>query len=87
VCDAESAEHAAHIASWHPAVAAEVADWLDAEAAALECEPLEDTGTWRAALSIARAYLGETAPEAGAYPRGEAGSRKSGAPGAEGERR
>lgn len=46
---------AAHIASWHPAVALAVADWLDVVA--------NTSATHRAgfteALAVARAYLGE----------------------------
>jgi hypothetical protein len=53
----------AHIASWHPTIALAVADWLEATTA----YPYEDCGKpdcgdcgmWRAALSLARAYLGE----------------------------
>ena len=49
------ADDAEHIASWHPAVALAVADWLDATASTLV--------TYRAgyaeALIVARAYLGE----------------------------
>ena len=48
---------AEHIASWHPAVALAVADWLDVTAG--------DVGTstlaYHAALTVARAYLGESA--------------------------
>jgi len=47
--------NAEHIASWHPAVALAVADWLDVTASTLV--------TYRAgyaeALTVARAYLGE----------------------------
>lgn len=32
VCDAETPEHAAYIASWHPLVAVAVAGWLDDDA-------------------------------------------------------
>ena len=51
---------AEHIASWHPAVALAVADWLDREAA------WEERGATLAgdrfqALAVARAYLGESA--------------------------
>ncbi len=66
---------AEHIASWHPAVALAVADWLDAEARKREAiegfdraygaEP--DAGILAArandigpALAVARAYLGRT---------------------------
>ncbi len=44
---------AAHIASWHPAVALAVADWLDEEAA------WTGQGDDKHALAVARAYLGE----------------------------
>ena len=50
--------NAAHIASWHPAVALAVADWLDACAEFIESNP---GFTWDGedhALNIARAYLG-----------------------------
>ena len=48
---------ATHIASWHPAVALAVADWLDREAV------LHDAlgGAMPQALAVARAYLGESA--------------------------
>jgi hypothetical protein len=49
---------AVHIASWHPAVALAVADWLDHTARADEkgyTTPQEATD----ALAVARAYLGE----------------------------
>ncbi len=46
---------AAHIASWHPAVALAVADWLEVTA--------RDVGTsslsFHSAIAVARAYLGE----------------------------
>lgn len=47
---------AQHIASWHPAVALAVANWLD-ETAVIASEP----GGWvpGEALAVARAYLGE----------------------------
>lgn len=62
---AQDDHNANHIASWHPAVALAVADWLDHEAA--RCESNEEhggnpTAVWsRAAdaLAVARAYLGE----------------------------
>jgi hypothetical protein len=45
-----------YLASWHPAVALAVADWLDTTA--------RDVGTsslaYHAAVAVARAYLGET---------------------------
>lgn len=52
---------AAHIASWHPAVALAVADWLDIMAdcaAVLEGFDLDPSKTEVAALAVARAYLG-----------------------------
>jgi hypothetical protein len=58
---------AEHIASWHPAVALAVADWLEAEAVAHSGEIFDDwdaaTACCRmpAALAVARAYLGEDA--------------------------
>jgi len=61
-------DSAEHIASWHPAVALAVADWLDAVAEAWPIsEPdyglsvrAEAVGH-RQALAVARAYLGEPA--------------------------
>jgi hypothetical protein len=56
---------AEHIASWHPAVALAVADWLDAQAELVETDarlfgkPATDA-TRDAAEVVARAYLGET---------------------------
>ena len=47
---------ALHIASWHPAVALAVADWLDACALVTEIAPDRHKGL---ALAVARAYLGE----------------------------
>jgi hypothetical protein len=73
VCDGSLAEgnvaNAEHIASWHPAVALAVADWLDAQAADVESFVDGEVGwvtvEWRAAntaaLIVARAYLGEVA--------------------------
>ena len=67
--DANTPEDAEHIASWHPAVALAVADWLDATAVRVEAarEP-KDGGArnhgWRGsrqALAVARAYLGSDA--------------------------
>jgi hypothetical protein len=52
-----AAEDAAHIASWHPAVALAVADWLDAAADSAEYLPPE-TGQPSLALAVAHAYLG-----------------------------
>jgi hypothetical protein len=53
-------EDAEHIASWHPAVALAVADWLDKLADfCAEAKP-DPASHWIApALKIARAYLGE----------------------------
>lgn len=55
-----------HIASWHPAVALAVADWLDAEAEAVDFQ-VSVTPAYRMrdndeALVVARAYLGEAQP-------------------------
>ena len=47
---------AAHIASWHPAVALVVAGWLDA--CALVCE-IKPDATKAHALAVANAYLGQ----------------------------
>lgn len=52
---------ARHIASWHPAVALAVADWL--EATAVRCDMARERGnhSWRGsrqALAVADAYLG-----------------------------
>lgn len=57
---------AEHIASWHPAVALAVADWLNIAAADLvayandETQPFDPTAINKA-LVVARAYLGESA--------------------------
>ena len=54
-----------HLASWHPAVALAVADWLDAEASRVERHHLAVTfddfavAAEPKALAVARAYLGE----------------------------
>ena len=67
-------DNAEHIASWHPAVALAVAGWLDTAGADIWAHgPLCECGTscdacddnpWephaRAALAVARAYLGES---------------------------
>lgn len=61
------ADFAQHIASWHPAVAFAVADWLDREADQQvgdenhsNCDATAKYGcTFTAALAVARAYLGE----------------------------
>lgn len=47
-----------HIASWHPAVALAVADWLDVTADMHERGPVLPRLT--EALAVARAYLGRT---------------------------
>lgn len=64
---------AEHIASWHPAVALAVADWLEAKAEQDDKGPCDGAGTVGvcnlcehdyghvAALAVARAYLGEPA--------------------------
>ena len=54
-------EDAAHIASWHPAVALAVADWLDASADVVDAEVRDRCGPGlgtRNALAVANAYLG-----------------------------
>lgn len=56
-CTAPTLVTAAHIASWHPAVALAVADWLDAE---VDLAGLEVETVMTAALAVARAYLGTT---------------------------
>ena len=50
----EDGYNAAHIASWHPAVALAVADWLDAE-------DTHQFGPTEHAITVARAYLGRDA--------------------------
>ncbi len=45
-----------HIASWHPAVALAVADWLEADATVIERHGLDVTVS--KAYAVARAYLG-----------------------------
>ena len=65
IADAESEEDAAHIASWHPAVALAVADWLDA--ATEQARFTEAQGAWISpdsyALKVARAYLSSSTEE------------------------
>ena len=62
VADAESAEHAAFIASWHPLVAEAVAAWLEAEAERAESRPgLLMHSLTPGPLAVALAYLGEAA--------------------------
>jgi hypothetical protein len=58
-------QDAEHIASWHPAVALAVADWLEQEADDLDSDPEADTyeehdlvPCIQRALAVARAYLG-----------------------------
>lgn len=51
--------NAEHIASWHPAVALAVADWLDDLAARITLtRQLRHEDEERQALAVARAYLG-----------------------------
>jgi hypothetical protein len=50
---------AGHIASWHPAVALAVADWLDFEAEQIEDGVIFDVGGPADYLAVA--YLGRTA--------------------------
>jgi hypothetical protein len=52
--DWRACENAAHVASWHPAVALAVADWLDSE-------DTHQFGPTEHAINVARAYLGESA--------------------------
>lgn len=66
-------EDGEHIASWHPAVALAVADWLDHDAEAWEQYEKQGQGLPFArrerSLAVARAYLGENEsfrPERGA---------------------
>lgn len=47
-----------HIASWHPAVALAVADWLDAQAERVEAGFCGKVGSQ--AIAVATAYLGRT---------------------------
>lgn len=61
-------ETAEHIASWHPAVALVVADWLDNEAGhydasvkGLDVRPEQAESAYSFPLAVARAYLGESA--------------------------
>jgi hypothetical protein len=62
VADVGDPRDAAHIASWHPAVALAVADWLDNTAAwwtrTAPGEPPPDPSVLEA-LAVARAYLGD----------------------------
>ena len=55
IAETETVERAAHIASWHPAVALAVADWLDYAASVwMGFAPPEQTRL----LTVANAYLG-----------------------------
>ena len=58
----ERTDAAVHIASWHPAVALAVADWLDAEAESHRADVVGPypSGCCRMsqALAVARTYLG-----------------------------
>lgn len=64
IAESVQAQDREHIASWHPAVALAVADWLDAHAGILALRlEIVDTKTLplgphdHAALALARAYL------------------------------
>ena len=50
----DAGPNGAHAASWHPAVALAVADWLECQA-----DTTCDCGLDEGALAAARAYLGE----------------------------
>jgi hypothetical protein len=56
--DQQGSADAAHIASWHPAVALAVADWLD-DCARLPATTFHGQVFDGRALAVARAYLGE----------------------------
>lgn len=59
---------ARHIASWHPAVALAVADWLDVTATKHECATslgAVGLGSDHPALAVASAYLAPIRPESG----------------------
>lgn len=62
--DVAPEDDAEHIASWHPDVALAVADWLDLAARRAEVAEGLGDGVWmqidRAAVTVARAYLGTT---------------------------
>lgn len=54
-----------HIASWHPAVALAVADWLERDAQMIErvpesIDPATPERVYARAFAVARAYLGES---------------------------
>lgn len=55
-----SVQDSGHIASWHPAVALAVADWLEAEAEGHDVDTYDVSNCCRMphALAVARAYLG-----------------------------
>ena len=76
ICDSADGGTAEHIASWHPAVALAVADWLDAEARQIDAYLAKQADpTWRFAglwtraaeerhahaLTVAQTYLGADA--------------------------
>lgn len=71
VAEGFSAQECQHIASWHPAVALAVADWLDATAAEHESDAVDprlceffaefNTAADIAAITVATAYLGQEA--------------------------
>lgn len=56
-----SADEAPHIASWHPTVALAVADWLDAVTDDQNADFDLINSEGYSALTVARAYLGESA--------------------------
>lgn len=58
----EAVENSTHIASWHPAVALAVADWLDELAGYWEDSARFgiEASARHPALTVARTYLGET---------------------------
>ena len=53
-------ENARHIASWHPAVALAVADWLEAAARDKGADVITAGRGDAYPLAVARAYLGES---------------------------
>lgn len=57
--DPQGMADAAHIAAWHPLVAAAVADWLEAAAERGEESGLHFHSLSPGPLAVARAYLGE----------------------------
>jgi hypothetical protein len=65
IATVDTRENRRYIASWHPAVALAVADWLKSEASAHSGEFWTDTRSeaccrMEQALAVARAYLGTT---------------------------